>query len=75
MYSCQNLCRSNIEIYLNFFFQDDSELFYDLKQLLQTSPISHCPPELANHPDAMTNPRMGVMQGKRGKEDPQKLFK
>ena len=62
-------------IYLSNFPQDDSELFYDLKQLLQSSPISHCPPELAQHPDAMTNPRMGDMQGKRGKEDPQKLFK
>ena len=41
----------------NFPLQDDSELFYDLKQLLVSSPISHCPPELANHPDAMTNPR------------------
>ena len=36
--------------------KDDSHLFYDLKQLLLSSPISSCPPELANHPDAQNKP-------------------
>ncbi|KAH9403555.1 DEAD (Asp-Glu-Ala-Asp) box polypeptide 23 [Tyrophagus putrescentiae] len=30
--------------------KDDSGLFYDLKALLTSSPVSSCPPELANHP-------------------------
>src|SRR5699024_11251356 len=32
--------------------KDDSPLFYDLKQLLISSPVSTCPPELMNHPEA-----------------------
>lgn len=37
---------------ISFLTKDDAHLFYDLKQLMQSSPISTCPPELANHPDA-----------------------
>ena len=32
--------------------KEDSHIFYDLKQILLSSPVSSCPPELANHPDA-----------------------
>ena len=28
----------------------------DLKQMLMSSPVSHCPPELANHPEAAAKP-------------------
>ena len=49
---------------ISFITQDDSALFYDLKQMLISSPVSHCPPDLANHPDAATKPGMGVPQKK-----------
>lgn len=41
---------------ITFLTQDNAELFYDLKQMLISSPVSHCPPELANHPDAQAKP-------------------
>lgn len=47
--------------------KDDSHLFYDLKQLLMSSPVSSCPPELANHPDAQNKPGT-VVQKKRKDE-------
>ena len=43
---------------LSFLTPDDSHLYFDLKQMLLSSPASHCPPELANHPDAQANPDM-----------------
>ncbi|KFM76192.1 putative ATP-dependent RNA helicase DDX23, partial [Stegodyphus mimosarum] len=43
-------------IAVTFITKEDSHLFYDLKQLIMTSPISTCPPELANHPDAQHKP-------------------
>merc|ERR1719323_2277188 len=52
---------------ITFLTQDDSPLFYDLKQMLLSSPISHCPPELANHPDAQNKPGT-VVQKKRKDE-------
>ncbi len=54
---------------LIFFFisQDDSFLFYDLKQMLISSPVSHCPPELSNHPEAQAKPGT-VVQKKRKDE-------
>lgn len=52
---------------ISFLTQDDSPLFYDLKQMLVSSPVSHCPPELANHPEAQNKPGM-VMQKKRKDE-------
>ncbi|UYV66424.1 DDX23 [Cordylochernes scorpioides] len=36
--------------------KEDSHLFYDLKQIVLSSPASTCPPELANHPDAQHKP-------------------
>lgn len=52
---------------ITFLTPDDSATFYDLKQLLLESPGAHCPPELANHPDAMNKPGT-VIQKKRKDE-------
>merc|ERR1712141_480784 len=52
---------------ITFVTQDDSFLFYDLKQMLVSSPVSNCPPELSNHPDAQNKPGV-VMQKKRKDE-------
>ncbi|RCN36834.1 hypothetical protein ANCCAN_17272 [Ancylostoma caninum] len=41
---------------ITFLTPDDSAVFYDLKQCLMESPISTCPMELANHPDAQQKP-------------------
>jgi len=48
-------------------FQDDSMLFYDLKQMLVSSPVSHCPPELSNHPEAQAKP--GTVAQKKRKDE------
>uniref|UniRef100_T1K5S6 Probable ATP-dependent RNA helicase DDX23 n=1 Tax=Tetranychus urticae TaxID=32264 RepID=T1K5S6_TETUR len=53
---------------VSFCTKDDSHLFYDLKQLLQQSPVSSCPPELANHPDAQHKPGASTGQKKRKDE-------
>ncbi|GBN17263.1 putative ATP-dependent RNA helicase DDX23 [Araneus ventricosus] len=50
--------------------KEDSHLFYDLKQLIVISPISTCPPELANHPDAQHKP--GTVITKKRREE--KIF-
>lgn len=47
--------------------KDDSPLFYDLKQLLLSSPVSTCPPELLNHPDAQHKP--GTVPQKKRKDE------
>lgn len=47
--------------------KDDSHLFYDLKQLLLSSPISTCPPDLANHPDAQH--KAGTVVQKKRKDE------
>ena len=52
---------------VSFCTKDDSHLFYDLKQLILSSPISSCPNELANHPDAQHKPG-AVVQKKRRDE-------
>ncbi|TKR76080.1 hypothetical protein L596_017276 [Steinernema carpocapsae] len=57
---------------VTFVTQQDSEVFYDLKQCLTESPVSTCPPELANHPDAQQ--KMGAFQGAKKKQD-EMLFK
>ncbi|KAH7639928.1 putative ATP-dependent RNA helicase DDX23 [Dermatophagoides farinae] len=44
--------------------KDDNSLFYDLKQLLLQSPVSTCPPELMNHPDAQHKPGTVVQKKK-----------
>jgi ATP-dependent RNA helicase DDX23/PRP28 len=52
---------------VSFVTKDDSHLFYDLKQILLSSPISTCPPELANHAEAQHKP--GTVLTKKRKEE------
>ena len=47
---------------VSFLTNDDSHLFYDLKQLLKSSPNSICPSELDRHPEAQ-NPPSGIQVG------------
>ncbi|KAL5007764.1 hypothetical protein ScPMuIL_016570 [Solemya velum] len=46
---------------------DDSNVFYDLKQTILLSPVSTCPPELANHPEAQHKP--GAVVHKKRKDE------
>jgi ATP-dependent RNA helicase DDX23/PRP28 len=55
---------------ITFLTQEDAPLFYELKQMLQSSPVSHCPPELANHPEAQNKP--GTVTQKKRKDE--KIF-
>lgn len=55
---------------ISFLTKDDSALFYDLKQVIMASPVSNCPPELANHPDAQHKP--GTVVTKKRREE--KIF-
>lgn len=57
-------------IAVSFLTKDDSPLFFDLKQLILSSPISTCPPELMNHPDAQHKP--GTVVTKKRREE--KIF-
>jgi len=50
---------------ITFLTKDDNAVFYDLKQCLLESPVSVCPPELANHSDAMQKPGTFTMRKKR----------
>ena len=52
-------------IAVTFLTLDDSVVFYDLKQLLMESPVSSCPTELANHPDAQHKPGTIVSKKRR----------
>ncbi|KAL1115883.1 hypothetical protein AAG570_006172 [Ranatra chinensis] len=55
-------------IAVTFLTKDDSTLFYDLKQTILTSPVSTCPPELLNHPDAQHKPGTVMVAKKRREE-------
>ncbi|XP_076048540.1 putative ATP-dependent RNA helicase DDX23 isoform X1 [Oratosquilla oratoria] len=55
---------------ISFLTKDDSHLFYDLKQTMLSSPVSTCPPELANHPEAQHKP--GTVMTKKRREE--KIF-
>lgn len=55
---------------ISFVTKDDSALFYDLKQCVMASPVSICPPELMNHPDAQHKP--GTVVTKKRREE--KIF-
>nr|XP_053646064.1 probable ATP-dependent RNA helicase DDX23 [Cherax quadricarinatus] len=55
---------------ISFLTKDDSHLFYDLKQLILSSPVSSCPPELANHHEAQHKP--GTVMTKKRREE--KIF-
>lgn len=54
-------------IAVSFLCKDDSAVFYDLKQCILESPVSQCPPELANHPDAAHKP--GTITQKKRKDE------
>ncbi len=41
---------------ITFLTKEDSAVFYDLKEVILESPVSQCPPELLNHPDAQHKP-------------------
>lgn len=43
-------------IAVSFCTNEDSALFYDLKQMLLASPVSTCPPELMNHSECQAKP-------------------
>lgn len=43
-------------IAVSFCTNEDSALFYDLKQMVLSSPVSTCPPELMNHPECQIRP-------------------
>lgn len=55
---------------VSFVTADDSFLFYDLKEMLIASPVSTCPHDIANHPDAMNKP--GVVPQRKKKDE--KIF-
>uniref|UniRef100_A0A1B0DD27 Probable ATP-dependent RNA helicase DDX23 n=2 Tax=Phlebotomus papatasi TaxID=29031 RepID=A0A1B0DD27_PHLPP len=55
---------------ISFLTKDDSSLFYDLKQCIMSSPVSACPPELMNHPEAQHKP--GTVVTKKRREE--KIF-
>lgn len=52
-------------IAVSFVTKDDKLIYFDLKQVLQTSGKSNCPPELANHPDAQHKPGTIVQKKRR----------
>ncbi|KAJ3245924.1 DEAD (Asp-Glu-Ala-Asp) box polypeptide 23 [Chytriomyces hyalinus] len=53
---------------ITFLSNSDSDVFYDLKQMVQKSGISKCPPELANHEAAQRRPD-GLRRGQRALTD------
>ena len=57
----------NNGVAISFITKHDSNVFYDLKLAVQDSPVSVCPRELENHPDAQHKP--GTEKGKKHKED------
>lgn len=57
-------------IAVSFVTKDDSQLFYDLKQVIMNSPVSTCPQELMNHPEAQHKP--GTVVTKKRREE--KIF-
>lgn len=55
---------------ISFLTKEDAPLFYDLKQIIMASPVSTCPPELMNHPEAQHKP--GTVVTKKRREE--KIF-
>ncbi|KAH9596271.1 DEAD (Asp-Glu-Ala-Asp) box polypeptide 23 [Schistosoma haematobium] len=55
-------------IAISLLTKEDAPVFYDLKQLLIQSPVSTCPHELANHPDAQTKPGILAAKKRRAEE-------
>nr|XP_039263703.1 probable ATP-dependent RNA helicase DDX23 [Styela clava] len=52
---------------ITFITQEDSAVFYDLKQALLESPVSTCPSELERHPEAQHKP--GTILTKKRREE------
>ena len=52
---------------MTFLTKEDAAVFYDLKQAILESPVSNCPPELANHPEAQHKP--GTILTKKRREE------
>ena len=52
---------------ITFLTKEDSMLFYDLKMAVLESPLSECPHELANHPEAQNKP--GAVVHKRRRDE------
>ncbi|XP_015750329.1 PREDICTED: probable ATP-dependent RNA helicase DDX23 [Acropora digitifera] len=52
---------------VTFLTQEDSAVFYDLKQTLLASPVSNCPADLDKHPEAQHKP--GTVLTKKRKEE------
>ncbi|CAG5027011.1 unnamed protein product [Parnassius apollo] len=50
---------------ISFVTKEDSAVFYDLKQVLLSSSVSTCPPELMNHPEAQHKPGTVVTKKRR----------
>lgn len=50
---------------VTFLTKEDTTVFYELKELILESPISQCPNELLNHPDAQHKPGMLLVFSKR----------
>ncbi|CAF0764030.1 unnamed protein product [Adineta steineri] len=50
---------------ITFLTKEDSAVYYELKEVILESPVSQCPPELLNHPDAQHKP--GTVVTKRNK--------
>ena len=50
---------------ITFLTKEDSILFYDLKMSILESPLSECPNELANHPEAQHKPGTVVQKRRR----------
>ncbi|XP_044743410.1 probable ATP-dependent RNA helicase DDX23 [Chrysoperla carnea] len=59
-------------IAISFCTKDDSQLFYDLRLMLQASPVSTCPSELLNHPEAQHRPGAAPPQPKKRRDE--KIF-
>ena len=54
---------------MTFITQEDSAVFYELKQCIINSPVSSCPGELASHPEAQNKPGVGGMAPKRRRDE------
>lgn len=52
---------------ITFLSNYDTEVMYDLKQMIAKSPLSKVPPELANHEAAQTKP--GIVKAKKKQDE------
>ena len=52
---------------ITFLTKDDTDMYFDLKQAILSSPVSRCPPDLAHHEAAQVRP--GTIVSKRKKDE------